>query len=183
LTVPLLSLTGPPKEGVNWYTYVGNNPTVGVDPEGLKLVYVGPWTEEQHGELDQALTYLRSVPWMGAMIDWLTDPKTPAYKIQICSESRYMPTDHKILWNPHRAMRLTNGGTQSPALELAHEVGRAVVRDESAVPRDTPFGRYTNVSEFIVITFIETPTAILLGGNIRADHYGTLFDVPTPLSR
>jgi len=121
-----------------------------------------------------------------AMIIAALENSTTEYKIHAgpCDSNYYSPSVEKIFWNPRLALETTSGGMQSPALGLAHELAHAYMPpDWTDTLRDIWFGSYWNLAEFVVITFVETPTAMWLGEAVRANHYGTWRHVASPTSR
>jgi|SRR5579884_109410 len=99
-------------------------------------------------------------------------------------DDRFDPNSDTITWDPHSALRTTRGGTQSPALGLAHEVAHAVESParESALSARA-LGKYDNAEERRVIRGSERQAARALGESVRFDHRGTLYRVATPVSR
>ncbi|HEX8805731.1 MAG TPA: hypothetical protein VF741_02235, partial [Candidatus Aquilonibacter sp.] len=94
------------------------------------------------------------------------------------------PSDDEIAWDPYSALRPTNGGRQSPALGLGHEVDHAV-EDPCAESRlqDTADTRYDNAEERRVVTGSEAHAARMLGESVRHDHRGKTFRVTSPIAR
>ncbi len=89
-----------------------------------------------------------------------------------------------IHWDPHSALRTTQGGTQSPALGLAHEADHATV---SAPRRSAGWGhalqRYDNAEERRVIRGSELHAAHSLGEAARFDHRGRCYRVGSAIER
>jgi len=78
-----------------------------------------------------------------------------------------------IVWDPRSALRTTNGGRQSPALALGHEIDHAVApRRLSRELAATPSKRYDDAEERRVITGSERHAAQALGEGVRYDHRG-----------
>jgi hypothetical protein len=89
-----------------------------------------------------------------------------------------------IAWDPYSALRTSDGGRQSPALGLAHEVDHAV----ESPARNARLSRlhvrgYDNAEERRVIAHSETHVARSLGEDIRHDHRGTTYRVASPTMR
>jgi hypothetical protein len=100
------------------------------------------------------------------------------------NDDRFDPNTNTIAWDPYSALRTTNGGTQSPALGLGHEVAHAVeapAREAALTARALP--RYDDAEERRVIRGSERHAARTLGEGVRFDHRGTTYRVPTPVSR
>lgn len=96
----------------------------------------------------------------------------------------YDPNTRTIFWDPRSALRTTDGGRQSPALGLGHEIDHAVEPPASAaVLDDLPDARFDNREERRVILGSERHAARALGEDARRDHGGTTFRVATPVSR
>jgi len=99
-------------------------------------------------------------------------------------DDSYDPNDRTIRWDPHSALRTAVGGSQSPALGLAHEADHATVaaaiRDADSNRRDP---RYDNLEERRVILGSERHAARTLGEAVRHNHAGNCYWVPTPTSR
>jgi hypothetical protein len=91
-----------------------------------------------------------------------------------------------IAWDPHSALRTTQGGRQTPALGLLHEEDHAFER--LTAPRlqkrllASPDPAYDDLEEKRVIAGVETRAAKILGEGVRTDHRGTLFTVSKPTS-
>ena len=99
-------------------------------------------------------------------------------------DDHFDPNTNTIAWDPYSALRTTQGGTQSPALGLGHEVAHAVeapAREDALTMRRLP--RYDNAEERRVIRGSERHAALTLGEAVRYDHRGTTYRVATPVSR
>lgn len=100
------------------------------------------------------------------------------------NDDHYDPGTNTIAWDPYSALRTTQGGTQSPALGLGHEVAHAVEapsREDALTSHRLP--RYDNAEEQRVIRGSERHAARTLGEATRFDHRGTTYRVATPVSR
>lgn len=100
------------------------------------------------------------------------------------NNDRFDPNTDDISWDPYSAMRTTNGGTQSPALGLGHELAHAVespAREERLNDQSVP--GYDTAEEERVIRGSERRAARTLGEGVRFDHRGTTYRVATPVSR
>lgn len=100
------------------------------------------------------------------------------------NDDHFDPNTNTIAWDPYSALRTTQGGTQSPALGLGHEVAHAVEapsREGRLSAHRLP--RYDNAEERRVIRGSETHAARTLGESVRFDHRGTTYRVATPVSR
>ncbi len=94
------------------------------------------------------------------------------------------PSNNTIGWDPYSALRTTNGGRQSPALGLGHEVDHAVENRRQAQRLMNRFDpRYDTAEERRVILGTETHAARTLGEAIRHDHNGSVYRVGSPVMR
>ena len=99
-------------------------------------------------------------------------------------DDHFDPQTGSVAWDPYSALRTTRGGTQSPALGLAHEIAHAIespAREAHLSARSLP--RYDNAEEARVIRGSERHAAHVLGEGVRFDHRGALYRVQTPVSR
>jgi hypothetical protein len=93
----------------------------------------------------------------------------------------YDPDTHAIHWDPHSALRTAEGGRQSPALGLGHEVDHAVHDGPREWHRAQTFDRrFDTAEERRVITGSEEHAARTLGEAVRRDHGGTTYRVDGP---
>ncbi|HEV3152492.1 MAG TPA: hypothetical protein VGZ02_01665 [Candidatus Baltobacteraceae bacterium] len=100
------------------------------------------------------------------------------------SDDRFDPNTDAVYWDPYSALRTARGGTQSPALGLAHELDHAAEspsREERL--SNATCARYDNVEERRVIRGSERHAAVTLGEAVRFDHRGSVYRVATPVSR
>jgi hypothetical protein len=105
-------------------------------------------------------------------------------KIDRRNDDRFDPNSNTISWDPYSALRTTNGGAQSPALGLGHEIAHAVeapAREARLSARALP--RYDDAEERRVIRGSERHAAETLGEAVRYDHRGDTYRVATPVSR
>ena len=99
-------------------------------------------------------------------------------------DDHFDPNDDVIAWDPYSALRTSEGGTQSPALGLGHEVAHAVeapAREDRLTAHRLP--QYDNAEERRVIRGSERHAALTLGEAVRYDHRGSTYRVATPVSR
>lgn len=99
-------------------------------------------------------------------------------------DDHFDPNTNTIAWDPYSALRTTQGGTQTPALGLGHEIAHAVEapsREDRLDARRLP--RYDNAEERRVIRGSEAHAARTLGEAVRFDHGGSTYRVATPVSR
>ena len=169
--------------GVNLYGYVASNPVNWVDPLGLEIVYRGSNMDDWH----QSRDYLRCDPAMRDIIDKLESSKD---KVFIVTNSKHddqnrdgLLGQNVVRWDPHSALKTTEGGRQSPALGLGHELDHALQRATNPNQPRYPDPQYDNSEERRVITGSEASAARTLGDDRRYDHSGTPYRVPSPTSR
>jgi hypothetical protein len=132
--------------------------------------------------VDAAFAYLRRDRVERSLIDRLEHgPQRLKLSINHRNVDAYDPNTHTIRWDPHSALRTTNGGRQTPALGLAHEIDHAV-HDGPHCQRlaTTPDARYDTQEERRVICGSEQHAARTLGEAIRHDHAGTTYRVGSP---
>ncbi|GAC1303187.1 MAG: hypothetical protein NVS2B3_09100 [Vulcanimicrobiaceae bacterium] len=99
-------------------------------------------------------------------------------------DDHFEPTTRTVAWDPYSALRTTDGGWQSPALGLGHELVHADADPASrARLSQIRSPRYDNAEERRVIRGAETHAARTLGESIRHDHAGATFRVTSPTSR
>ena len=91
-----------------------------------------------------------------------------------------------VNWNPDNGIKTTEGGVQSPATIIEHEMDHG--NDNLDNPKNhndrrrTPDSQYGNKEERRVITGAETKTARSNGEAIRKDHKGMSFRTVSPVS-
>ena len=136
---------------------------------------------------EQAKTYLSRDPLEKKLFDELEhSPDGRQYRLTINdkNDDHFDPGDDDIAWDPYSALRTTNGGRQSPALGLGHEVDHAVENPVTAQRLlNTPNVRYDNAEERRVITGSERHAARTLGESVRYDHDGRAYRVNSPIAR
>jgi hypothetical protein len=136
-------------------------------------------------EIDEAFGYLAHDPVERSLIERLEHSRKP-HRIVIDHHGNdsYDPNTHTIRWDPFSALLTTEGGSQSPALGLGHEMDHAVESprgyDRHADAIDFA---YDNAEERRVIVGSERHAALTLGENIRFDHGGSLYAVAGPTMR
>ena len=94
---------------------------------------------------------------------------------------RYDPETRTVYWDPHSALQTTEGGHQTPALGLGHEMAHATGnRHDTAVLSHTPDAQYEWKEERRVILNYENPAARELGESTRSNHGGVPYNVDCP---
>jgi hypothetical protein len=95
----------------------------------------------------------------------------------------YDPNTRTIRWDPHSALRTANGGRQSPALGLGHEVDHAVHDGPREWRRaNAADAAYDTAEERRVIAGSERHAARTLGEGVRYDHGGRCYRVASPVA-
>jgi RHS repeat-associated protein len=96
--------------GPNGYSYVNAMPTMGADPTGLIINWIGDGTPEHVGAYLDAIEYLRRSPVMAKILDYLE-------KSDVVITINYFDQVHekggaygggRILWNPKSALLCSN---------------------------------------------------------------------------
>jgi hypothetical protein len=100
------------------------------------------------------------------------------------NDDYFDPATDTIGWDPHSALRTTDGGRQSPALGLGHEVDHAV-ESRSCERRlsERPSRQYDTIEERRVIAGSERHAALRLGEAVRRNHAGHCYGVSSPIER
>lgn len=135
--------------------------------------------------VDEAFAYLARDPVARGLIERIERSRT-VHRIAIDHRHRdaYRPWSHTISWDPTSALRTTDGGRQSPALGLAHELDHAA---EAARTYDrlqsTEVAGYDTAEERRVIAGSERHAARTLHESVRRDHDGVCYRVAGPTSR
>jgi hypothetical protein len=135
--------------------------------------------------IDEAFAYLARDPVARSLIERLErSPVEHRIAIDHRHDDSYRPRSHTIRWDPTSAMRTSNGGRQSPALGLAHEL------DHAAAPERTrdrlqaiELPKYDDAEERRVITGSERHAARTLHESTRRDHDGVCYRVAGPTKR
>lgn len=132
-----------------------------------------------------AKAYLSRDPSERRLFDKLEDShRHYSLTINHRNDDHYDPNTHTIAWDPYSALRTTNGGRQSPALGLGHEVDHAIESARTAQRLRNRFDPlYDNAEERRVIRGSEAHAARILGEAQRYDHAGTTYRVPSPIAR
>jgi hypothetical protein len=136
-------------------------------------------------EIDSAFAYLARDSVERSLIARLEHSRVP-HRIVIDHHGNdsYLPWSHTIRWDPYSALRTSDGGRQSPALGLGHELDHAA-ENSQAYDRlqDVPDLRYDSAEERRVITGSERHAAHTLHESTRDDHAGRLYAVDGPTRR
>lgn len=131
----------------------------------------------------KAEAYLRGDSIMNRTLDDLENGTTRyAIRKNADDDDHFDPRTNIVEWDPHSALRTTDGGRQSPALGLGHELVHA---DEDGRTRarlaSTGSRAYDNAEERRVIRGAEAHAAKTLGEGQRYDHAGSAYWVASPV--
>lgn len=131
---------------------------------------------------ERAVRYLSRDPVERSLFDRLErGPDRVTLTTNARNADDYDPNARAIHWDPHSALRTSEGGRQSPALGLGHEVDHAVHDGPGEWHRAQTFdARFDTAEERRVITGSERHAARSLGESIRHDHRGTTYRVDSP---
>ena len=135
--------------------------------------------------VDDAFAYLRRDAVERALIRRVEHSRIPHRIVtNHRGDDSYQRDTHTIRWDPTSAMRTTHRGCQSPALGLGHELDHAAVTDRTFdLLVAIPDRRFDNLEERRVILGSERHAARTLHEGTRADHWGRLYRVATPIDR
>ena len=135
--------------------------------------------------VDSALAYLSRDGVERALIRRVEHSRIPHRIVpNHRGDDSYQPGTHTIRWDPTSAMRTRNHGRQSPALGLGHELDHAAISDRGfGLLVAIPDRRFDNLEERRVILGSERHAARTLHEGMRADHWGRLYRVATPIDR
>lgn len=135
--------------------------------------------------VDAAFAYLSGDAIERSLIDRL-EHGAQTYRLVVDKhgDDSYDPLARVIHWDPHSALQTTDGGRQSPALGLGHEIDHAVEdpRKEMRLANRADLF-YDNAEERRVIRGSESHAARTLGEDVRYDHGGSLYHVASPVER
>jgi len=172
----------------NFYRYVKNGPADFADPSGNTIVPVlgsGANAGLNLTDYYTALKYLNSDPACAGVIKRLErSPRVFLLEFNSSHDDSYDPDTRAIHWDPYSAWCCPEGGRQTPALGLCHEMAHAA--GDGPVARHmtlTPDIQYDNREERRVIRTYETPFAIRKQECVRHSHAGGPEHVPTPVSK
>jgi len=114
----------PVRDGLNWYRYCGGDPVNYIDSTGLKIEVNG--TEEQKSDYEEAKQYIEQSERGKELISNLED-RSELVTVNFHDEmtDSYDPVFNEVNWNPNAGLEVGDGEIQTPALQLAHELGHA----------------------------------------------------------
>ena len=135
---------------------------------------------------EEAKTYLSRDSVERRLFHRLEHARDRSYRLRenATNGDYFDPATDTIGWDPHSALRTTQGGKQSPALGLGHEIDHAVEsRSSQRRLSERPSRQYDTIEERRVITGSERHAARTLGEAARRDHAGRCYRVASPIDR
>jgi hypothetical protein len=152
----------------------------------MTVGYWLPMTKEEKKEYQAAKDHLSKSDLAKQLFERIENSRT-GFKLGLnkTHDDRYDPKTHTVHWDPKSALKTADGGRQSPALGLAHELDHALTNPIlSAIRLMIPAGKYENMEERRVINGSERAIARDIGEGTRNDHiYGTEYHVHDPGDR
>jgi hypothetical protein len=135
-------------------------------------------------DFTKAETYLRGDAVERGIFDKLEGAAKRLYVVGNARDDDHFDANaNAVFWDPHSALRTTQGGGQSPALGLGHELDHAACASAArAIRAATPDVDYQNKEERRVIRGSEAHAAATLGESSRYDHAGRTYRVASPLA-
>jgi RHS repeat-associated protein len=174
------------------YSYTRNNPLKFVDATGTELRLAADATKQDRKDFAAALKYASKDPGVRGIVNTLQQSDT-VYAVTIVhnGDDAFDPNTNTVIWDPRSALATEdndgklNGGTQSPALGLAHELDHAVGKDQGTTAHgdDPQYGGRNGAEERRVITGSETAAAGTLHEATRTNHGGVPFESRSTTSR
>ena len=159
-------------------------PRIAISAPGNHFIAHGSLHVERSLDRDfrKAEAYLRADGIMSRTFDDLENAAQPTYVVgNHRNDDHFDFASHAVTWDPHSALVTFNGGSQSPALGLGHELSHA---DENAVVRArlaaTFDPAYDTKKERRVIRGAEAHAARTLHEGVRHDHGGSIAYVAGP---
>jgi RHS repeat-associated protein len=167
-----------PAGSLNLQSYADDDPVNFVDPAGLTINVVGGRLEQTLYEM--AREYLSRDPGMEHIFTELDKPEAGQVYIYFNDEKKdYADSRKRVMWDPHAALCLPNGETQSPAMALGHELAHVLGPRAPSTFDPTDY----DAEERRVIEGPETAAARTLGEGVRKGYYGVPFHVSSPTAR
>ena len=173
----------------NLFRYCHNDPEDLTDPMGLWDFEPNQYGSMHDWQITKSYlardTVMRDIIFKGESLNIRVIPNNQ----NITSIRNTGPNGRPIIdYDPHSGIRTTEGGRQSPALGVGHEMDHAVRRetDRKGFERDNlprSDKQYDRREERRVIEGSEAHAAKTLGEDRRFDHKGTFFRTDSPISR
>ena len=138
--------------------------------------------QQQNGSVSTAEKYLSGSK---AMRPVLKAFKSGHFHLSLINDGndRYDPATRTVYWDPNSALETTDGGHQTPALGLGHEMAHATGnRHMTAELSGMADPQYDTREERRVILNYEDPAARQLGESTRSNHGGNPYNVASPTS-
>ncbi|HEX4292741.1 MAG TPA: RHS repeat-associated core domain-containing protein [Rhizomicrobium sp.] len=150
-------------DDMNMYTYVQDDPTDKMDPDGRTVVLATPQEREicnkTVGYMSKSSTFTKEFRQLQA------SQKTYEVKVdRNTNDTHYDDKNRTITYNPTDALRLPNRSLQSPAMGFGHEVDHANRDDENheqfkkdtAAPTEGET-KFINGVETAIVNFSDSP--------------------------
>jgi hypothetical protein len=147
------------------------------EPKTIDNFNISNATEQDIADLEDTLEYLQSTDANGnwkseTAVDLLASlPDCTAINMNHIGVTAVFEPTGGLVWDPRGAMLIEEGGFQSAALGLAHEIDH-LVNGEERIPTDDG---YLDTEERRVITGSEAQIAKDLGEPMRYSHEGTSY--------
>jgi len=177
----------PDPQSWNLYSYVRNNPLAYLDPTGKSLTLTSQNPQDK-ADFKAAIEYLSKDPGEKDIIKGLQDSATD-YKVEIVHDGndQFDPATNTISWDPRSSLATESdngkldGGTQSPALGLGHELDHGFGQDQGTTENGND-QQYGDKEEKRVIVKSETPASETLKEGSRVNHKGVPYESKGPQS-
>ena len=170
-----------------------NNPLAFIDPTGTELKLAADATKQDEKDYTGASKYVSKDGGEKAIVNTLRE-SDELYTVSIIhdGEDRFDPRTNTIFRDPRSALPTQddegklNGGTQTPALGLAHELDHAAGKEEgtTALGEAPGYGdaAHRGAEEGRVITGSEAAAAGTLHEGTRTNHGRAPYESKGPMS-